>query len=89
MEFCIFLVLFSFVIQILALALSKSRWLRLAPLVLFPLFFLSYAAYHAVEKVDDFVFGWESNIIFCLWFAGAAALGCGLAWLVWAVRKEK
>lgn len=90
MAFLILCVSIAFCFEIMVLAATKHRhpMLKWIPVWVMELFPLSGAVYYMVRRPNSFLFGWEANVIFCVWIAAAILLGCLIAALVYQGKKK-
>ena len=81
--FLILCFVMAFILQLMVMAHTEKRILRLLPLIIMEVPFLYGMIWYAVTKTSDFVFDWTDNIIYLLFAAVAVLIGYGLAWIVY------
>lgn len=86
MPFLILCFVLALVFQLFALYTSSKRWMHLLPLLCMELFPVGGILYYAITSPGSF-FGWEANVVFCLYTAAAIFLGCAFAALVRLWRR--
>lgn len=67
---------------------KPGRYLRFSVSVLLTGLPLAGAAWYAAARPADGL-GWAFGAAMCLWLAGAAAVGCALAWGLWAAMRRR
>ena len=91
MEFLILCGVLSFLVQIILMNIGKQRgrsylyWIVLPIMEAAPLL---GAGFYGIVRPDSF-FGWEFNVVLCLWIAGSVLLGYAAACIIVLLFSKK
>lgn len=87
MPFLILCFVLALIFQLLALCATSKRAVHLLSFLCMELFPVAGVLYYAIARPGSF-FGWESNVVLCLYTAAAIFLGCACAWAARHWRKN-